>query len=65
MEIKREESGTILPFVNIVTDGFRVVNVNSEGLNTIYTMEGIMLAEVLKGIEYLSQQIYERGKGKQ
>jgi hypothetical protein len=64
MILKREEGGKIVPFENSVTDGSNVVNPRSEGFNAIYTTEGILLAEIMRGLEYLSQQIYEMEKGK-
>ena len=62
MEVKRGEGGRIEPFINTVTDGFHVVNPRAEGMTAIYSPESIMLAELLRGIEYLSQQIYEKGE---
>lgn len=59
MEIEREEGGRITPFKSHVTDGTTVYIPRAEGSVPIWSGTDIMLAEVLRGIEHLSQQMYE------
>ena len=55
----REEGGRILPFKNEIMVEGTVKNWRSEGRDLIYKTEHIMLQEIIRGIEHLSQQIYE------
>ena len=60
MEVEMEEGGKIIPWVNSVTDGRYVSDGRPDGaVLELISIEHRLLAELINGLEYLSQQIYE------